>query len=221
MTKLKCLIGKEKNMKKYLNFILAGILAVALVVIMVLIKNGGIVGFDDGVYNLVTHNTNTFLDNMYKVFTFLASTVFVIVACLAILVISVFMKKKKMGAVIFGSVVISTVVNNVIKLIFRRPRPEVRRLVVEKSFSFPSGHTMAAVTLYGILIFFVMRSKLNKTAKIAISVVLGLLPICVAVSRIYLGAHFASDVIGAAITSTALLLIETYFIAKNYEKIVK
>ena len=208
-------------MKKYLNFIVAGILVMALVALMVLIKNGGIVDFDTNVFNLVTANENSGLENMYRVFTFLASTLFVIVACLVILVISVFIRKKKMGAVIFGSVVISTVVNNVIKLIFRRPRPEVRRLVVEKSFSFPSGHTMAAVTLYGILIFFVMKSKLNKVLKIAISIVLGLLPICVAVSRIYLGAHYASDVIGAAITSTALLLVETYFISKYYKKIVK
>lgn len=208
-------------MKKYLNFIIAGILVVALVVIMVLIKNGGIVGFDDGVYNIVTRSTSTFLDNMYRVFTFLASTAYVIVACLAILVISIIMKKKKIGFVIVGSVAISTVVNNVIKLIFRRPRPEVRRLVVEKSFSFPSGHTMAAVTLYGILIFFVMKSKLHKGLKIAISIVLGLLPICVAISRIYLGAHFASDVTGAAVTSTALLLVEVYFVNKYYDKIVK
>jgi len=205
-------------MKKYLNFILAGILVVALVGIMVLIKNGGIVEFDDGVYNLVTRNTNSFLDNMYKVFTFLASTLFVVSACVALLV---FMKNKKIAGTIFGSVAISTIVNIVIKPIFRRPRPEVRRLVEEKSFSFPSGHTMAAVTLYGILIFFVMRSKLQKNVKLAISIVLGLLPICVAVSRIYLGAHFASDVIGAAITSTALLLVETYFISKYYKKIVK
>ena len=208
-------------MKKYLNFILAGILIAALVVIMVLIKNGGIVEFDNNVFNLVTRNENIPLENMYRVFTFLGSTIFIIVACLAILVICILMKKKKIGFVIVGSVAISTIVNNVIKLIFRRPRPEVRRLVVEKSFSFPSGHTMAAVTLYGILIFFVMRSKLNKKAKLAISIVLGLLPICVAISRIYLGAHFASDVIGAAITSTALLLVETYFIAKHYDKIVK
>ena len=205
-------------MKKYLNFILAGILVVALVVIMVLIKNGGIVGFDDGVYNLVTRNTNSFLDNTYKVFTFLASTLFVVSACVALLV---FMKNKKIAGTIFGSVAISTIVNIVIKSIFRRPRPEVRRLVEEKSFSFPSGHTMAAVTLYGILIFFVMRSKLNKNVKIAISILLGLLPICVAVSRIYLGAHFASDVMGAVITSTALLLVETYFIRKYYDRIVK
>jgi len=205
-------------MKKHLNFILAGILIVALVGIMVLIKNGGIVEFDDGVYNLVTRNTNSFLDNMYKVFTFLASTLFVVSACVVLLV---FMKNKKIAGTIFGSVAISTIVNIVIKSIFRRPRPEVRRLVEEKSFSFPSGHTMAAVTLYGILIFFVMRSKLQKNVKLAISIVLGLLPICVAVSRIYLGAHFASDVIGAAITSTALLLVETYFISKYYKKIVK
>ena len=205
-------------MKKYLNFILAAILIAVLVLIMIFIKNGNIVGFDNGVYNLVTSNTNDFLDNMYKVFTFLASTAFVVGTCIFILV---FMKNKKIAGIIFGSVAISTIVNNVIKWIFRRPRPEVRKLVVEKTFSFPSGHTMAAVTLYGILIFFVMRSKLNKNVKIAISIVLGLLPICVAVSRIYLGAHFASDVIGAAITSTALLLIETYFIEKHHDKIAK
>lgn len=208
-------------MKKYLNFIVAGILVIALIAIMVLIKNGGIVNFDNNVFNLVTANENIYLENMYGVFTFLGSTAFIVGACLAIFIIFIIIKKKEIGFVIVGSVIISTVVNNVIKLIFRRPRPEVRRLVVEKSFSFPSGHTMAAVTLYGILIFFVMKSKLNKVLKIAISIVLGLLPICVAVSRIYLGAHFASDVIGAAITSTALLLVETYFATKYYDKIVK
>lgn len=204
-------------MKKYLKFILSAILVVVLI-IMVAIKNGNIIGFDNKIYSIVTSNTNGFLDNLYKVFTFLGSTIFIIGACLAILI---FVKNKKVAGIIVGSVAISTIVNNVIKIIFRRPRPEVRRLVVEKSFSFPSGHTMAAVTLYGILIFFIMKSKMKKNVKIAISVVLGLLPICVAVSRIYLGAHFASDVTGAAVTSTVLLLVETYFIEKHYNKISK
>lgn len=205
-------------MKKYLKFILSAILVVVLIIIMVAIKNGNIIGFDNKIYSIVTSNTNGFLDNLYKVFTFLGSRIFIIGACLAILI---FVKNKKVAGIIFGSVAISTIVNNVIKIIFRRPRPEVRRLVVEKSFSFPSGHTMAAVTLYGILIFFIMKSKMKKNVKIAISVILGLLPICVAVSRIYLGAHFASDVTGAAVTSTVLLLVETYFIEKHYNKISK
>ena len=57
-------------MKKYLNFILAGLLIIALIAIMVLIKNGNIAGYDNAGYNLVTSTTNGFLDNMYKVFTF-------------------------------------------------------------------------------------------------------------------------------------------------------
>ncbi len=205
-------------MKKYINFILAAILVVITIVIMVFIKNGSIVGFDNSVYKIVTSTTNDFLDNLYKVFTFLGSTLFIVGACMFILV---FMKNKRKAGVIVGSVAISTIVNNVIKIIFRRERPVVRRLVEESTFSFPSGHTMASVTLYGILIFFVMKSNLKKNTRIAISVVLGLLPICVAVSRIYLGAHFASDVTGAAIVSTALLLVETVFIEKYWNKIEK
>ncbi len=205
-------------MKKYIRFILAGALVAVAIYIMVLIKNGGIVNFDNEVYKIVTSNMNDVLTNIFKVFTFLGSTVFIVGACLAILV---FMKNKKMAGVIVGSVAISTVVNQAIKNIFRRPRPTVLRLVEEKSFSFPSGHTMGATALYGILVYFVMKSNMKRGLKITLSVILALLPICVAVSRIYLGAHFASDVTGGAIISTALLLVEAVYIDKYYDKIEK
>ncbi|MBR2786118.1 MAG: phosphatase PAP2 family protein [Clostridia bacterium] len=205
-------------MKKYFKFVLSAILIAVAIVIMVLIKNGGIVNFDSEVYKTVTSNMNDILTNIYKGFTFLGSTIFIIGACLAILI---FMKNKKKAVVIVGSVAISTVVNQAIKHIFRRERPSVLKLVEEKSFSFPSGHTMASTTLYGVLIYFVMKSNMKKGVKITLSVILGLLPICVAVSRIYLGAHYASDVIGGAIISTALLLVETVYIDKYFDKIEK
>lgn len=203
-------------MKKYLKLALAAILVVAIIMIMVFIKNGNIVGFDDSIYKIVTTKTNNFLDEMFKVFTFFGSTVFIVGVCLIILI---FMKNKKKAGIIAGAVVISTIINNIIKFAFQRERPVVRRLVEENTSSFPSGHTMAAVTLYGILIFFVMKSNFKKVTKIILSVILGLLPVCVAVSRIYVGAHFASDVIGAAMVSSALLLIETVIIEKYYDKI--
>ena len=196
------------KMKKYLNFILTAILVFIVIGLLILIKTGYIVGFDNAVFNFVTINENLFLENMYKTFTFLASTTFIVIVCILIIL---FLKNKKMALCIVGSVIISTIVNNVLKLIIRRERPLVRRLVEEKSFSFPSGHTMAATTLYGILIFFVMKSNMNKKTRISISIVLGIMPICVALSRVYLGAHYASDVTGGIITSTALLLFETYF----------
>lgn len=203
-------------MKKYLKLALAAILVVAIIMIMVFIKNGNIVGFDDSIYKIVTTKTNNFLDEMFKVFTFFGSTVFIVGVCLIILM---FMKNKKKAGIIAGAVIISTIINNIIKFAFQRERPVVRRLVEENTSSFPSGHTMAAVTLYGILIFFVMKSNFKKVTKIILSVILGLLPVCVAVSRIYVGAHFASDVIGAAMVSSALLLIETVIIEKYYDKI--
>lgn len=199
------------KMKKYLNFILTAILVFIVIGLLILIKTGYIVGFDNAVFNFVTINENLFLENMYKTFTFLASTTFIVIVCILIIL---FLKNKKMALCIVGTVIISTIVNNVLKLIIRRERPLVRRLVEEKSFSFPSGHTMAATTLYGILIFFVMKSKMNKKTRISISIVLGIMPICVALSRVYLGAHYASDVTGGIITSTALLLFETYFFNK-------
>ena len=104
-----------------------------------------------------------------------------------------------------------------------RERPLVRKLVEETSFSFPSGHTTAAVSLYGIILFFIIKSNLAKNKKIIYSTGLIMLIFFIGVSRIYLGAHFASDVIGATVISIAFLILYTAiierFILKNTKKI--
>ena len=74
---------------------------------------------------------------------------------------------------------------------------------------------MASVTMYGILIYLINKSNLDKRLKIIFSIILGIIPILVMLSRIYLGAHYASDVIGACILSTTLLLIETMIVEKK------
>lgn len=209
-------------MKKYINLILAAVFVVIFIMLMVFIKNGSIVNFDNSVYSVVTANTNNFLDNMFKVITFFASTKFIVGIVLVIFAFLFFVKKeKKLAFVIGGSVGFAALFNRIVKDIFRRERPTVRRLVEEKSFSFPSGHTNASVALCGILIFFIMRSKMKKSVKIPVCIALGIVPICVAISRIYLGAHFASDVIGAAVLTSAILFVETFFLNKYYDKIMK
>ena len=68
--------------------------------------------------------------------------------------------------------------------------------------------------IYGILLYLILKSKINTKLKWILSIILVILPIMVGISRIYLGAHFASDIIGAAIMSIILLLIETSIINK-------
>ena len=190
-------------------------LSILFIILTILVKLDFLDSFDTFFYNIVAFNINDVLVNIYKVITFLGSTTFIIAMCIFFLVLFVILKKKNYGFIVTGVVIISTLVNNLIKLIIRRERPLVTTFVTEHSFSFPSGHTMAATTLYGILLYFVLKSNMNKKLKVILSIVLGLLPVLVAISRVYLGAHFMSDVIGALIASTILLLVETYFIDKK------
>jgi len=199
---------KKKN-------ILIGILIVLFIVLTVLIKTHTIDSFDTSIYNIVILKMNDTITIINKIITFLGSTVFIVSLCVVLFFLFLFLKKKNIAFIIAGCLIISTIFNNVVKLIIRRPRPEVLRLVTEKSFSFPSGHTMGAVSMYGIILYLIIKSNLNKNVKWMLGIIFTVLPILVGISRIYLGAHFASDIIGGILLALALLLIETSIIAKN------
>ena len=190
-------------------------LTILFVILSILVKFDLLQSFDTFVYNLITFNINDITMGIYKVITFLGSTEFIIGLCIFFLVLFIVLKKKNTGLIISGVLIISTLVNNLIKIIICRARPEVLKFVVEDSYSFPSGHTMAAVSMYGILMYLTLKSNINKTLKIILAVILGIIPILVAFSRVYLGAHFISDTIGSFMVSIILLLIEIYIIDKN------
>ena len=193
--------------RKYLVIILS----ILFIFLTLLIKMDLVSEFDSFIYNLFTINdTNTLI---FKSITFLGSTLFVILLCIFFFILFKILKKKQ-GYILVGVVIISTIFNNIIKLLIRRERPLVLKLVIEKTFSFPSGHTMASVSLYGILIYLVLKSNLNKKLKVILSIMLGIIPLLVGISRIYLGAHFATDIIGGYLLASILLIIETYYIDK-------
>ena len=71
---------------------------------------------------------------------------------------------------------------------------------------------MASVSIYGIIIYLLLKSNLNKTIKYIGTISLSLLIVLIGISRIYLGAHFMSDIIGAILVSTIWLLAFTSII---------
>jgi len=190
-------------------------LTILFVILTILVKTNLIEAFDNYFYSLITFKINDSFTNIYKVITFLGSTEFIVFLFLFFLILFIILKRKNTGLIISGVLIISTIINNLIKIIIMRARPEVLTFVEEHSYSFPSGHTMASVSMYGILLYLVLKSKMNSKLKILLSSILSMLPIFVALSRVYLGAHFMSDVIGAFIVSITLLLIETYYIDKK------
>ena len=190
-------------------------LTLLFVLLSVLITTNLIKPFDTFMYELIIYGMNDITTIIYKAITFLGSTLFIVLLCIVFLILFIVLKKKNVGLVISSVLIISTLFNNLLKIIFCRTRPDVIKLVHESSYSFPSGHTMASVSMYGILIYILIKSNINKKIKITLITILGILPILVGLSRVYLGAHYISDIIGGFIVSIILLLIETYIIDKK------
>ena len=106
-------------------------------------------------------------------------------------------------------------VTRTIKLLVARPRPGEELVNVAstlRDFSFPSGHVVSYVSLYGFVFFLVYVLFKRSRWRTAVLWLCGLLLGLVGVSRIYLGHHWASDVLGGYALGTAylLILIEVY-----------
>ena len=91
-------------------------------------------------------------------------------------------------------------VNLFVKELIRRPRPTVDLVDVLRvldSYSFPSGHVMFYIGFFGFLWFLVFTLLKHSWKRILLLIFLGSLIALVGISRIYLGQHWASDILGA------------------------
>lgn len=108
--------------------------------------------------------------------------------------------------------------NFIVKNIIRRDRPIDINLIIENGFSFPSGHSMVSFAFYGFIIYYVYCSHLSKLGKTIIISILTLLVLMIGLSRIYLGVHYASDVIGGFVLALVYLIIFIKYIYKKEKK---
>lgn len=101
------------------------------------------------------------------------------------------------------------VINQLLKFVIQRPRPDGIGLVEASGYSFPSGHSMVAMAFYGFLVYLVWHSEKGRAERALWCGALGLLILGIGVSRIYLGVHYATDVIAGLLISLAWLAVYT------------
>lgn len=183
--------------------IIAGSLIVIGIIFGVIAKLNLTSDLDTFIYNIIIKMQSDSITQIFKAITFLASTKFIL--CLNIIALIIYIIKKR-GYLLLIPVnsIFSVVSNNLIKFLIKRPRPNVLRLVTETNYSYPSGHAMISVLFYGTIITLLNRNNI-KYRKI-INIILMLIILLVGVSRIYLGVHYASDIIGGYLISTGILL---------------
>ena len=190
-----------KNLKWIILFIcLIGFLTLAEDVFNKEIMNGDIIG-----YKIIsTFLIFDFTIPIAKFITNFGGAIFLIVVTIVLFIL---IKNKKIRLSIFLNLVIITILNQLLKRILQRPRPTEYRIVEETGYSFPSGHSMISMAFYGYLIYLIYKYAKNKYIKWISIVLLSILICAIGISRIYLGVHYTSDVLGGFLISISYLVI--------------
>ena len=197
-----------KNLKWIILFIcLVGFLDLAEDVFNKEIMKGDIIG-----YKIIsTFLISNFMTPIAKVITNLGSAVFLIALTIILIIV---IKNKKIGLSIFLNLSFVTILNQLLKRILQRPRPNEFRIIEETGYSFPSGHSMVSMAFYGYLIYLIYKYVKNKYIKWGLITLLSILIVSIGTSRIYLGVHYTSDVLGGFLIAVSYLIIYISWVNK-------
>ena len=133
-------------MKKSKNYSILSF--TCFVIITILLYTNNLSGIDNLLYNNIMSVRSTLLDFFFINITKLCNPLFITIASILLLLIL-----RKDNRMFFGiNTILTIITNQVIKRLIRRPRPNHIRLIKEGGFSYPSGHAMISIALYGFLI---------------------------------------------------------------------
>ncbi len=147
------------------------------------------------------------LDRLPAVITYAGGLV--VISSIAIVAIYLSLKHNDIPAAIaFIWAITACLVNSVLKIFLRRRRPisVAPNAKVYRTYSFPSGHAFCSTVTYGLIAFYCLR-VLSAPLSILAAVLLAGLAVLIGLSRVYLGAHYPTDVIGGFILGSLALAI--------------
>ena len=201
-----------KKYKKECLWIL--VLLTAFLVLTYFVVTSKTSKIDEAAFNLLIKLKCRPVTGILYVITKIGSSLGVVIVLLISLI--PFIKTKKLSD--FKYVLINTMLGVLlmkgIKEIVRRTRPSWK-WIKEGGYSYPSGHTISAVLLYGTLLLIVNKNvhgKLRKPLIVFLSIMMFLIPI----SRIYFGVHYLTDVLASTILGIIILIITNIIMDKEY-----
>lgn len=154
------------------------------------------------VYSLRTDS----LTSVLKVITYMGNWQSITAFCLLLLVIP--KTRIRYGIPVSAGAFFITLLNKGVKLIFKRPRPDVSLHLIEQGgYSFTSGHSITSMVVFGFLIFLVRKYVEDKRATDLLTVLLCVPLVFIGLSRIYMGVHFPTDVLGGWCLGLAILMV--------------
>lgn len=174
------------------------VLLALLAVLIWGLRNDSLLYMDETVHSWITITTSDFMISFMHVMSFFASAYFLPFAVIFSLYILFFKQRNYRASIILlVNILGANFIKIFVKNIFKRIRPEYA-LIVENEYSFPSGHSFIGFTFYALLAYMVYKNYKGPWKR-AITVFLLVFPIVIAISRLYLGVHYASDIFAGII----------------------
>jgi undecaprenyl-diphosphatase len=139
------------------------------------------------------------------------------IPCILILLLFLVIKNKKYTFLMIVMYAFSGLVAFSSKVLISRDRPVSSLIDAPDPYSFPSGHTLTSICFY-VMFVYILSMNFNKINKVFLFVSFVLISLLIGFSRIYLGVHYFSDVIGGIILSIPIILMFINIVNKNFKE---
>ncbi|MEG2785377.1 MAG: phosphatase PAP2 family protein [Anaerovoracaceae bacterium] len=194
---------KGKNLTRL--FIIGGALCCfAFIAYFVVTKET--IGFDTTVREWFYQLRRSGLNGIMIAITYMGNWQAIVMLCLGLLVFN--KTRKEIGVPLSMVSAVSVVIYKIIKSSFKRARPAVALHIINQGgYSFPSGHALNSLVVFGFLIYLIRKNVGNKRIANVLTGILSALIVLVGISRIYVGVHFPTDVLGGWFLGSAFLII--------------
>ena len=164
-------------------------------------------GVDRQVQLIVRHHMSDALTSFYKVVTNFGGTVYIPILVIAVLVFLLLKKWYAEAIFITIDVALMPILVFIFKHVYGRTRPSLPHLVVENGLSFPSGHASTSMMFYTCLMVLICQRLHSRQMKWLVRVLVGMFIMLIGMSRIYLGVHYPTDILGGWLMSGSMLLM--------------
>jgi len=152
----------------------------------------------------------------YSLITYLGSQQFLVPAYLLLLILFLLVRKlRRYSWRLLVTVILGTLMMFGIKYLFGRERPLDPLLAPAQGHSFPSGHSFSSLLFFGILLFIAFLSFQQKWKKILATMLLLGASVLVAISRVYLGVHFITDVLAGLSLAIIWIFLNELFLYRK------
>lgn len=209
-TSLNCDVSRKIR----ISLAFAGLILFIFVAWQMMDAKRGPTAFDDAIRFKFYNMRNDSLTTVVKAVTYFGNwQTTIIIAGILILYKKTRMKLGVPAAIM---AIISVATYSILKLLFNRPRPDrALWLVVQHDASFPSGHSLNCLVFYGTIFYLIFTGIYRTKYRTSILVFLAVLIFSIGISRIYLGVHYPTDIIGGWSLGIFLLMLFSFWVDKN------